>query len=145
MRQRGPRSAASKAAAVVIEGGFGTRPEPPADLTERQAEIWREIVSSEDPNFFDTGALRALLSGYCRHRDAAEGISKIINLFDPAWLKANEGAKRYKDLLKMRDLETRAATSLATKLRLTNQSRYNEKTAATAARNAPKKALPWEM
>jgi len=144
MNQRGRRSAAAQAA-VVIAGGFGTRPEPPTDLTERQAEIWREIVSSEDPNFFNTGALRGMLSEYCRHREASEGISKIINSFDPQWLKANEGAKRYKDLLKMRDLETRGATSLATKLRLTNQSRYNAQSGATAARNAAKGPKPWEM
>ena len=144
MNQRGRKSAAAQAA-VVIAGGFGTRPEPPTDLTERQAEIWREIVSSEDPNFFNTGALRGMLSEYCRHREASEGISKIINSFDPQWLKANEGAKRYKDLLKMRDLETRGATSLATKLRLTNQSRYNAQSGATAARNAAKGPKPWEM
>lgn len=143
MKQRGRRSAAAQS--VVIAGGFGTRPEPPLDLTARQGEIWREIVSSEDPNFFNTGALRGLLAAYCRHREAYEGISAIINSFDPQWLKANEGAKRYKDLLKMRDLETRGATSLATKLRLTNQSRYNEKTSATAARNAAKGPKPWEM
>jgi hypothetical protein len=144
MRQRGRKSAAAQAA-VVIAGGFGTRPEPPADLTPRQGDIWREIVGSEDPNFFNTGALRGLLAAYCRHREAYEGISAIINGFDPQWLKASEGAKRYKDLLKMRDLETRGATSLATKLRLTNQSRYTEKTSATAARNALKGPRPWEM
>ena len=144
MNQRGRRSNAAKA--VVIKGGFGRRPEPPADLTERQAEIWREIVSSEAPDFFNTGALRGLLADYCRRRDAAEGVSAIINVFKPEWLKNSEGAKRYKDLLMMRDIETRGATSLATKLRLTNQSRYYPNIAATAARRAAKEARkPWEV
>jgi hypothetical protein len=141
--QRGRRPAAAKA--VVIHGGFGTRPEPPEDLTEKQAAIWRLIVSSEDANFFNTGALRGLLADYCRRRDAAEGVSQIINTFKPEWLKNSEGAKRYKDLLQMRDMEVRGATSLATKLRLTNQSRYNAITAATVARNAPKGPKPWEV
>jgi hypothetical protein len=36
---RGRRSVADQA--VVIAGTFGKRPGPPAELTERQAEIWR--------------------------------------------------------------------------------------------------------
>jgi hypothetical protein len=144
MKQNGRRSAAAKA--VVIKGGFGRRPDPPLELTERQAEIWREIVSSEDPNFFNTAALRALLSEYCRRRDAGEGVSQIINTFKPEWLKSNDGANRYRVLLVMRDLEARGATSLATKLRLTNQSRYNALSASTAARRAAKEPKkPWEM
>jgi hypothetical protein len=41
-----------------------------------------------------------------------------------------------RDLLKMRDMETRAATMLATKLRLTNQARYTPMAAASANNNA---------
>ena len=61
------------------------------------------------------------------------------------WLKNSEGARRYHSLLKMRDLEIRAAVSLATKLRLTNHSRYDAKTAATASKNAAKGFKPWDL
>jgi hypothetical protein len=144
VKQRGRQSSAAQA--VVIKGGFGRRPDPPKDLTPRQAEIWREIVSSEDPNFFNTGALRGLLADYCRRRESSEGVSAIINTFKSEWLKNSEGAKRYKDLLVMRDVEVRGTTALATKLRLTNQSRYNALSAATAARRAAKEPKkPWEL
>lgn len=144
MIQRGRKSAAVKA--VVVDGGFARRPEPPDDLTERQAEIWRLITASEDPDFFATGATRGLLADYCRRREAGENISSIINSFKPEWIKSADGALRYKQLLQMRDGEVRGAASLAVKLRLTNQSRYHHETANRAARNAQSKVLkPWEL
>lgn len=146
MIQRGRKAAISKPA-IVVDGGFDRRPEPPNDLTERQMEIWRIVTASEDPNFFATGATRGLLADYCRRRDAGESISQIINSFKPEWLKNSEGALRYKQLLQMRDMEVRGAASLAVKLRLTNQSRYQSSTASTAARNAAqaKSPKPWEL
>jgi len=143
MRSRGRVSAAESA--VVIPGGFAKRPQPPSDLNERQRAIWRETAASEEPKFFETAVLRALLSDYCRHRDAAEKVSEVIDTFKPEWLKSAEGAKRYHGLLKMRDLETRAAAGIATKLRLTNQARYTPQAAATASKHAAKATPPWEM
>lgn len=142
MAKRGRRSAADTA--VVIRGTFGQRPEPPPELTERQAEIWRETAASEHSDFFSTAALRGLLVDYCCHREAAENISRVINTFKAEWLKSDEGARRYHSLLKMRDLETRGAAGIATKLRLTNQARYTALSAATAAKSAAKGVRPWE-
>jgi hypothetical protein len=141
MRQRGRRSAVEQA--TVIIGEFGKRPDPPDFLTERQAEIWRETTASEPLDFFGTGALRGLLADYCRHRQAAEDVSAIIDSFKPEWLKNGEGVKRYQALLKIRENETRSAMIMARSLRLTNQSRYMPRGAARAALNAsgPK---PWE-
>lgn len=142
MATRGRKSTA--ALSVVVEGKFGQRPDSPVDLTDEQAAIWRETVASEAADFFGTAALRSMLADYCRHRASAAVVSEIIDTFKPEWLKASEGAKRYYGLLKMRESETRAAASLATKLRLTNQSRYTPQAAATAGRNAAKGFKPWE-
>lgn len=138
------RGRKSTAALSVVAGNFGSRPDPAPELTDEQAEIWRETVSSEAADFFGTAALRSMLADYCRHRASAKVVSEIIDTFKPEWLKAAEGAKRYYGLLKMRESETRAAASLATKLRLTNQSRYTPQAAATASRNATKGYKPWE-
>jgi phage terminase small subunit len=143
MGLRGPRSAEAKGLVVVAE--FGKRPDPPDYLTERQAEIWRETAASEPTDFFNTAALRGLLADYCRHRQAAEDVSAIIDSFKPEWLKNGEGVKRYQALLKIRESETRAAKDMARALRLTNQSRYTPMAAATAARNAAKGPKPWEV
>jgi hypothetical protein len=140
MKQRGrPRRDA-----VVIEGNFGKRPEPPEFLTERQKQIWRETAEGEPLDYFGTGALRNMLADYCAHRESLESICEIINSFKAEWLKNSEGSRRYYSLLKMRDLEMRAAASLATKLRLTNQSRYRPNVAATASSNVLRGRKPWE-
>jgi hypothetical protein len=145
MIKRGRKSAEEIAiAANVIAGGFGKRPEPPVELTEKQIEIWKLVVSSEPQDYFNSEALRGLLADYCRHRESANMVSLVIESFKGEWLKSNEGAKRYKALLQMRDIETRAAAGLATKLRLTNQSRYTPEKAATAARNAAVGPMPWD-
>jgi hypothetical protein len=143
MKRRGP-SVTNETAAVVIQGAFGHRVDPAPELNTRQQEIWREIVASEPIEFFETAALRNLLKDLVRHRDAAEKISGVIDSFDGAWLRTEDGAKRYQDLLRMRELEVRAASSLATKLRITNQARYQPKSAATASRNVVKGYKPWE-
>jgi hypothetical protein len=142
MKQRGRKSAAELA--VVVQGNFGKRPEPPADLTEDQAEVWRRSVSSEPLDFFSTEILRDLLKGYCRHTATANSLSEIIDSFKPEWLKAAEGAKRYGELLRMRDAEVSAAIRLATKLRVTNQSRYTPRAAESASRNTARGYKPWE-
>ena len=144
MGQRGRKSSAA-AEVSVVSGNFGKRPEPPVELSEAEAQIWRETVSSEAADFFGTAALRGMLSDYCRHRASADKVSEIINVFQAEWLKSTEGAKRYHGLLKMRDLETRAAADNATKLRLTNQSRYTPQAAATASKSAGRGIKPWEM
>lgn len=141
MNQRGRKPPGGR----VIVGKFGARPQPPAELTPRQAEIWREVVATEPADFFATATLRGLLADYCRRREAGENVSAIINTFQPEWLKSAEGVKRYKSLLDMRDLEVRGAVQIATKLRLTNQSRYGTRAAATAARDAPRLPRPWEL
>ncbi len=128
---------------MVVIGAFGQRPDPPAGLTKRQADIWREVVASEDPKFFGTGALRGLLVDYCRHREATEQLSEELKAFKPAWLKDPTQIRRYQTLLRMRGLEVNGAANLATKLRLTNQARYVPHAAARAAQKVAK-IKPWE-
>ena len=139
---RGRKSAAELAATVVV-GTFGQRPEPLDDLTPEQAAIWRKTVASEPPEFFATGTTRSMLGDYCRHRASADMISAVIDSFKPEWLKAADGAKRYEALLRMREAETRGASNMATKLRLTNQSRYVPHTAHRIGRDAASQR-PWE-
>jgi hypothetical protein len=145
-RKSGQTSAAEQESLKVIKGGmFGARPEPLDDLNAAQAAIWRKIVDTESGEFFTTAATRSMLGDLCRHREAADKLSAVIDSFQLEWLKVGEGAKRYAALLKMRDLEIRAAASLATKLRLTNQARYVPTSAGRAARDAIKGTKPWEM
>lgn len=142
MGTRGRKSAASL---NVVQPDFvKSTPPPPDSLTERQAMIWEKTVRSEPDGHFKTAALQRLLENYCQHSASADELSEFINEFKIEWLKSAEGAKRYRDLLKMRDGETKASADKATKLRLTNQSRYTPQAAATAAARNAGPPKPWE-
>jgi hypothetical protein len=142
MGRRGFKSNAEKSL-VVIEGGFGVeRAQAPSELTPEQAQIWRDIVGSEPVEFFATAAQRALLKDYCFYRGEINRMNETINAFNPEWLKGKEGLKRYRELTKALDLHVARATSLATKMRLTSQSRYTPLSANTAVKHETK--YPWE-
>jgi len=139
---RGRKSTAAQA--VVIEGGFGSRVEPPADLSPAASEIWRRTVASEAPDFFRTAALQSMLADYCRHCETADVLTSQIDAFEAGWLATDDGLKRYDLLAKMRERESRAAADKATKLRLTNQARYTPRAAEFAARKEGVARKPWE-
>jgi hypothetical protein len=141
MGERGRKSTASLS---VIAGGADRRPGPPAELTEAEAEVWTRTVEGESADVFGTAALQQMLKDYCRHVIAAERLGLVIE----ANMRTTESKVSLKDLdclLKMRDRETKAIADKATKLRLTNQSRYTPKAAGTAAKNQGQANKPWQM
>lgn len=144
MRTRGRKSAAEIATLSVVRGGLGERPAPPDDLSDAEKTIWQRIVASEAPDFFRSETQKNLLKDLCRHRAAADALSAMLQKFRPELLIRDDIRGKYRELAKLRLDETRMATSLATKLRLTNQSRYTPQAAATAARNHTPIARPWE-
>lgn len=143
MRGRGGRISAAE---EVIAANFGPkRPEPPPELTSRQREIWQATTAAEPAEFFTPGAVLAMLADYCAHREAAEKLTAMVVAFEDEWLTTREGLARYHALLKMRELETRGAAHLATKLRLTNQSRFRAENSRPGMRGQGKSGpMPWE-
>lgn len=139
------RGRKSGAALSVVVGSIDGRPQPPADLTKFQADVWQRTVAAESLDQFRSAALQQLLKEYCRHCEAAHILADEIGRTLPEWLATEDGLKRYDKLLAMRDRETKALGDKATKLRLTNQSRYTPQAAATAAKNSGGSAKPWEM
>lgn len=134
----------SAAALSVVVGSIDGRPQAPSDLTKGQREIWDRTVANEANEVFRTAALQQLLKEYCRHVETAGRLSKVIDsVTDPKALEPM-GAEALDRLLKMRERETRALADKATKLRLTNQSRYTPGAAATAAKKVTE-AKPWQM
>lgn len=130
---------------TVVAGRIGERPEPQIDLSEAEASVWRETCASEPADFFNTAALRSLLADYCRHTATAAAITLQINQYDASSMMHPDVAKAFDRLTKIRDRETKAAGDKATKLRLTNQSRYTPKAAATASKNASVARKPWDI
>lgn len=142
MATRGRKSAA---ALSVVAGSIDGRPQPPAELTKFQKALWLRTVAGEPLDQFRSAALQQLLTEYVRHCETADILAGQIETFNPEWLADEDGLKRFDKLLAMRDRETKAIGDKATKLRLTNQSRYTPQAAATAAKNNGGAAKPWEM
>jgi hypothetical protein len=143
-----PRKSAA-ALSVVAATKIDGRPKAPDDITDEQKVVWDSVTASEPADFFKTSAVRELLKDYCRHVVTALVLTRRIELqMDREALEAT-GTKalsmREMDcLLKMRDRETKAVGDKATKLRLTNQSRYNTRAAANAGAKVNKESKPWD-
>lgn len=124
----------STAALAVVPIGTVAAPEPPAELNDAQAEVWRTVVSSR-PNDWFTPDTHKLLVSYCKHATTAAILDAQIDDFDPEWLKDDEGVERYKKLTDMREKQTRALTALARSMRLTHQATYRPEAKKTATRS----------
>lgn len=136
MGTRGRTSAAELS--VISGGGVETirRPEAPIDLTEGEAEVWRGVVNRLPADWFPTETL-PMLSQYCRHAIAARRVGGMIEQLDKEitaeitkGTSASEAvlgtAKMLDRLLKMQERESRCLSSLATKMRISQQTTYDK-------------------
>lgn len=140
MKQRGRKTKES------LEGVAGTslrRPDPPKDLNKRQKEIWLDVVSTEPLEFFSSYATCELLRDFVCHRETIENLTRMIERLDLGALTTAAALEPFEKLLNMRGQETRHSALVATRLRLTNQSRYTPRVAGTKARLSAK-TRPWE-
>jgi hypothetical protein len=137
MKTRGRKSAAELS--VVPIGIDNRRPEPPAQLNASEATTWRAIVR-DLPGGWVTPAQEPLLSAYCWHVEAGTRLSRMIDRTD----FASADLRYLGRLLEMRNRETAAAASLATKMRLTQQARMHPRTAGRRTDGQPIGSRPWE-
>lgn len=143
MGKRGPIPAHQRVRA--LPGRETRRAPPPEDLTEAQSRLWRDIVETEPQDLFDSAARRHLLRCYCEHASFRADLQSLLNRVPVEKMLDRDLQAGVEQMLKTRDRETKALVSLATRLRLTNQSRYTPGAAGTAGRNAPPSGpAPWE-
>ncbi len=117
---------------------------PPVTLTDAEREVWLQTVDDQPADAF-TPVHAPLLEMYCRHVVQARLLADEILSFDRAWLADDDGLKRYDRLLAMQEREVRAASSLATRLRITRQATADPKTVGRAVRNQARARKPWEL
>jgi hypothetical protein len=136
MGARGRKSAASLA--VIGPGGIQTvrRPDPPADLTVEQAKEWRAVVNRLPAEWFPRET-HGLLAQYCRHVIRARRLAQAIEVAEG---RDEFDFKEWRDLLRAEEEQSRAIASLATKMRLSQQSLYDKTT-----KRGPQADKPWEM
>jgi len=143
MVQRGRKSAASLSVVAQDCPTGMQRLAPLSTLTDAEKVIWVQVVNDNPAEVF-TDTLAPLLELYCGHILKARILRKEILRFDPAWLSDDDGLNRYDKLLKMAERESRAASSLATRLRITRQA-IDHKTASRAQANAFTGDKPWQV
>lgn len=144
MTQRGRKSTdallarASQAAVTFVK-----RLDPPTHLTDAERSVWLELVADQPADAF-TVTHAPLLELYCRHVVNARVLSEEVTNFDRAWLADDDGLKRFDRLLAMSERESRAASSLATRLRITRQAVEHPATIGRAISGAERTRKPWE-
>ena len=136
------KSAASLAVAPAVAVSVG-RVEAPAHLSDAERSVWLEVVNDQPAGAF-MATHRPLLEMYCRHVVQSRVIADEVMAFDRAWLADKDGLVRYDRLLAMQERECRAASSLATRLRITRQA-IDQQTVARTLVNAPTTRKPWEL
>ena len=129
-KKRGRKTAGSLEAVESIP----SRPDPPLDLGERQSEIWSEVTSGLPVEWFGDETL-SLLTAYCIHMGRFQSMSLAADtclaegVIDLGIMTA-----------KAAEVESRAALSYATKMRITQQATY-DKSKSKASTPA---SAPWE-
>lgn len=135
MGTRGRTSAASREVAQVGKVETVQRPDAPYDLTDEQTEEWWAVVNRLPADWFPRET-HGVLSQYCRHVVTARRVAQLVaacEATDPLDLG------EYDQLLKMQEREGRAMSSLATRLRITQQA-----TVSAKAKKPSSVKRPWE-
>lgn len=142
MKQRG-RKPSADLATIVIDAGHRSPSPAPSELTDAQADVWRDVVGSLPGNWLTRAAFPVLVS-YCRHVCRARLLEMEIARFEVEWLKVDGGLPRLDRLLAAAERETRAITATARALRLTPQSQMHPRSAGRGIDALPKGRQPWE-
>lgn len=137
------KSASSLEVAVRPAPGVSVRLDAPLHISEAERAVWLQVVNDQPADaFMLTHA--PLLELYCRHIVNSRVIADEVANFQREWLADDDGLKRYDRLLGMAEREGRAASSLATRLRITRQA-VHEVTAGRKLAAMPKANKPWEL
>lgn len=147
MAKFGPKSSAEaefeeKHGPVVDDGG---RPPAPEKLSPEGKEVWDRVVNAMGPGYFGAET-HDLLKDFCRHTVFSDRLAPMVDraledldaigIADPEVVKASDRVAA------MHERQVRAASSLATRLRITNQATRT----ADQGRGKPKEDGPpiWE-
>jgi hypothetical protein len=98
------------------------RPEPIRGLTDDQAHEWRAVVDRMPGEWFPPET-HGLLAQYCRHVVSAQHVAELIKKL---WSSDNFSLDTFDQLLRIQEREGRAMSALATRMRLTQQTRFSK-------------------
>ncbi|MDQ7262250.1 hypothetical protein NM680_10640 [Paracoccus sp. PS-1] len=138
MKQRGRKPAADLATVATVQDLRRVeRLMPPYGIGDEEAEVWLRIVEDQAADAF-SGKDADVLAAYCRHVVRGNRIMQLI-----AQAEGGEAldTDEYDKLLKMHERESRAMSSLATRLRITKQATTNHR----GNDQGKKRKAPWQI
>jgi len=137
MGSRGKTSAAELA--VISNDGVAVirRPDAPGRLSEDASSIWVDAVNSYAADHFTPDTI-PMLEGYCNHAVNAQRLAVMI---EDRWRGESLDLDALDQLARMHERECRSLSSLATRLRMTPQSKYDPKKKNTVNAN---RARDWK-
>ena len=141
MEKRGRKSAAELSVTTVLR--LGSRPEPPACLNDRAQDEWWRIANRMPSDWFTDETL-SILQAHCEHVAEGEALQLMIERVRKLAMTDDEAFARYKDLLRMKEAQTRTILSSGTKMRLLQQATYTTKAGGTAKSGGMGGSKPWE-
>jgi hypothetical protein len=136
MAKRGRVSAASMEVATIGKVETLQRPDAPYDLTDEQSTEWWAVVNRMPADWFPRET-HGMLADYCRHVVKSRRIAQLV---DDAESQDAIDVDRLDKLYKMAERESRAASSLATRMRISQQATVR----AEQARKPAQVERPWE-
>jgi hypothetical protein len=122
MTKRGRKSAESLAIRPVTPVGKTERSAAPDELNDEEAEEWHAIVNRLPADWFSRETYPLLIQ-YCRHVITARRVRQIIDKLEG---EEDFDFKAYEGALKMQARESQIITTLATKMRISQQSTYDK-------------------
>ena len=130
MKARGKISLAHKQDTAVLSFGASVlathrRPEPPEELTQEQAQVWQRIVKRLPPEWFPEETID-MLADYCRCVTTIRMLAKVINKLESAGLGTPKQLAAHRAVQRDHLVQTRTMLNLATRMRLTQQSTYDQ-------------------
>lgn len=100
-------------------------------------------MATKPPEWF-TPDSQPLLVEYCQHIIKADELSEALAKFDGV-PEDDDRLAHWNKLMDRKEKVARLLATLATKMRLTQQSRWTEQSAATAAKRTAPTGKPWEF
>lgn len=132
--ERPGRKSAANLSVVAPSGVLAVhRLTPPAELCAAESLVWSRVVNAMPADWWDASNA-VLLVEYCRAWVMCDRLAGMLS--------AADDVAEVKTLLKMRNTESCRLTTLATKMRLSQQSKYSEKGAEGKHRRGTS-AKPW--
>lgn len=136
MAKRGRPSAASLDLAVHGTIEIIERPDAPYDLTDEQSAEWWAVVNRLPADWFPRET-HSMLADYCRHVVKSRRISQLVASAESADAIDVDVLDK---LYKMAERESRAISSLATRMRMSQQATSTHR--ANKGTNGVRK--PWQ-